>query len=112
MESETSARHHFFKSNFVHSSQNYGEADINIFRSFPIFLDLFTTYPMLTCELSESVIEEPDRKKAVERLLLTFKGLFKVIKKILIATARFNFTIFILDIFEFNCVKVYGSIAK
>ena len=91
------------------AAKNYGEADINVFRSFPILLDLFTTYPMLTCELSASVIEKPDRKKPLERPRLYFQGLFKVIKKILITTARFSLTIFILDILIFNCVKVYGS---
>ena len=70
---------------------------------------MFTTYPMLTSELPASVIEKPDRKKTSGRLILSFQGLFKVIKKILITTARFSLTIFILDILIFNCVKVYRS---
>lgn len=89
------------------AAKNYGEADINVFRSFPILLDLFTTY-----ELSASVIEKPDRKKPLERPRLYFQGLFKVIKKILITTARFSLTIFILDILVFNCVSYYAVTAK
>ena len=89
------------------AAKNYGEADINVFRSFPILLDLFTTY-----ELSASVIEKPDRKKTLERPLLYFQGLFKVIKKILITTARFSLTIFILDILVLNCVSYCAVMAK
>ena len=56
------------------AAKNYGEADINVFRSFPILLDLFTTYPMLTCELSASVIEKPDRKKNLRKTTFVFPG--------------------------------------